>query len=84
MAACDLYARWAQLSDNSEMAENLIYLTVDKDPKGRGLLAIVTQGSPQFGDKEVTVLTLEVVSDMDAAYKWYDRMLVERPWIVRS
>ena len=62
------------------MAEDHIYLTVDTDPKGRGLLAIMTQGSPQFGDKEVIVLTLEVVPDMDAANKWYDQMLIERPW----
>ena len=66
------------------MAEDRIYLTVDQDPKGRGLLAIITQGQPQFGDKEVIVLTLEVVPDLAAAEKWYEQMLVERPWVNRQ
>ena len=67
------------------MAENRIYLSVlPSTPKGRELLAVMTQGSPQFGDKEVVVLTIEVVPDMNAANKWYDRMLIERPWVTRS
>jgi len=66
------------------MAEDYIYLTVDKDPKGRGLLAIMTQGHPQFGDANCTVLTLEVVPNMKAAKLWFERMKIEKPWETRQ
>lgn len=65
------------------MAEDTIYLTVDKDPKGCGLLAIMSQGHPMF-DAHCTVLTLEVVPNMKAAKQWYKRMNVERPWETRN
>ena len=66
------------------MAQDTTYLTVDKDPHGRGLLAIITRGHPQQGDKECLVLTLEVVKDMKEANDWYDRMLIEQPWLERN
>ena len=66
------------------MAEDRIYLTVAPDPKGRGLLAIISQGQPQEGDVNVVVLTLEVVKDEEAANAWYQKMVVERPWEARN
>lgn len=66
------------------MAENKIYLTWDKNPKGAGLLAIISQGQPQLGDKNCTVLTLEVVPNAKAAKKWFRRMAQERPWETRQ
>lgn len=62
------------------MSEDKIYLTTGPDPKGRGLLAIMSLGSPQLGDK-TTVLTLEIVEDQDAAHEWFARMKVQRPWV---
>jgi hypothetical protein len=66
------------------MAEDRFYLTVGDDPHGRGLLAIISFGSPQYGDENVTVLTLEVVKNMKAAKRWYKRMLIEQPWEARN
>lgn len=66
------------------MAEDRIYLTVDNNPNGRGLLAVMTQGHPQFGDKECVVLTLEVVKNMKEAKRWFKRMKIEQPWEVRN
>lgn len=64
--------------------EDHVYLTVGKDPKGRGLLAIITQGHIQYGDANCTVLTLGVVPNMKAAKKWYKRMKSEKPWETRQ
>ena len=66
------------------MSENKFYLTVGDNPKGKGLLAVVSLGSPQRGDEKVMVCTFEVVPNMKAAKKWYRRMLVERPWEMRN
>jgi hypothetical protein len=66
------------------MAEDHIYLTVDKNPKGKGLLAVMTQGHIQYGDAECIVLTLEVVPNMKAAKKWFKQMKIERPWETRQ
>lgn len=67
------------------MAEDRMYLTVDKDPHGRGLIAIITQGHIQRGDKNCTVLTLEVgFKNMKAAKTWYKQMKIERPWETRN
>lgn len=62
------------------MAEDTMYLTVGKNPKGEGLIAVITLGQPQFGDKNCTVLSLEIVSNMKAAKIWFKRMKIERPW----
>lgn len=66
------------------MAEDRHYLTVGPDPKGRGLLAIISEGSPQRGDKNVTVCTLELVKNMKQAKKWFRQMMAERPWETRQ
>lgn len=59
-----------------------LYLTTGQDKQGR-LVAIVTDGTPQLGHRNVSVLTLEVVSDDDEAVRWFERMKQERPWEAR-
>jgi hypothetical protein len=59
-----------------------LYMTTGRDEKGR-FIAIVTDGTPQLGHQDVTVLTLEVVEDEADAARWFDRMKQERPWEVR-
>lgn len=66
------------------MAEDTIYLTVAPNPKGPGVLAVMSLGSPQKDDQNITVLTLEVLDDAAAARDWFERMKVEQPWIKRN
>ena len=66
------------------MAEDRMYLSVDENPDGPGLIAVITQGHPRAGDANCTVLTLEIVEDMAAAERWYERMKVEKPWESRQ
>ena len=66
------------------MTENELYLTAGKNPKGKGLLAIITQGHIQLNDKTCTILTLEVVPNMKAAKVWFKKMKIERPWEPRN
>lgn len=69
------------------MAENKIYLTVSKSkrqPQNDGYVACISMGQPQLGDKEITVLTVELVQNMKEAKKWFKRMKVEQPWIERN
>lgn len=56
------------------------YLTCGDDPKGRGILAIISLGSPQRGDTEVTLCDLEICPSMKAAKKWYRRQMKTKPW----
>lgn len=66
------------------MAEDQIYLTVDTNPNGPGLVAVMTQGQPQLGDEHCVVLSLELVKNMKEAKIWFRRMKVERPWELRN
>lgn len=66
------------------MSEDRIYLTVGDDPKGRGLIAVMSQGQPQLGDAHCTVLTIEIVKNMKQAKAWFRRMKDERPWETRQ
>jgi len=69
------------------MAEDRFYLTVDRErrqPQNDGYLAVISQGSPQHGDEECTVLDVCVVKSMKHAKAWYRRALIERPWETRS
>lgn len=43
-------------------------MTVGGDEKGR-LVAVISDGSPQLGHDPVTVLTVEIVKNPDAAQK---------------
>jgi hypothetical protein len=66
------------------VAEDKIYVTIDKNPRGPGVLAVISQGQPQLGDQEVTILTFEVLPNRKAAKQWFRRMKVERPWEIRN
>lgn len=66
------------------MAESKIYLTTAPNPKGPGLLAVISRGQPQLGDLDVTVLDMEVCGTEDEARNWYQRMLIEKPWEQRN
>lgn len=65
------------------MAENAYYLTTHPDPHGRGLVAVITLGSPQMGDATTTICAAEIVGDQEAAEAWLARMVVEKPWVER-
>jgi hypothetical protein len=66
------------------MAAGKVYLTCGADPKGRGILAVISEGHPQRGDGKIVVLSVEVCKNMKAAKKWYRRMMIEKPWEVRQ
>lgn len=69
------------------MAEYQLYLTVGREkrqPQNDGYIAVISQGQPQFGDANVTVLSVQVVPNMKAAKAWFKRMRAERPWEARQ
>lgn len=66
------------------MAEDRHYMSVGPDSKGRGLLAVISRGSPQKGDTDVLVCDVKVVVDMEEARAWYHQMMIERPWEQRQ
>lgn len=66
------------------MAEDRYYLTTGKNPNGKGLLAIISLGSTQLGDENVTVCDLEVVKNMKEAKAWFKRAMAERLWEPRN
>lgn len=55
-----------------------------RKPQNDGYIALITAGHPQFGDEEVTILSVSVVKNMEEAKQWFDKMKVEQPWIERS
>jgi hypothetical protein len=69
------------------MSESSIYLTVEREkrqPENDGYIAVISQGQPQLGDRDITVLDVEVVKNMKEAKAWFKRMKVEQPWVQRS
>jgi hypothetical protein len=63
--------------------ETKLYLTVSPDkrqPQNDGYVAIISEGSPQKGDKDIKVLSIKIVSEQDEAKTWFKRMIIERPW----
>lgn len=69
------------------MSETKIYLTVDRkkrQPENDGYVAVISQGSPQRGDKNITVLSVEIVQNIKEAKAWFERMKVEQPWVERN
>ena len=69
------------------MTEDRVYLTVareKREPQRDGYVAVITRGNYQLGDKDVTVLDVEIVQNMKDAKKWFKQMLVEQPWEPRN
>jgi hypothetical protein len=60
------------------------FLTVGPDPKGRGWLAVLSDGTPQLGHTDIEVLTLEILPTRKAAKKWFRECVITKPWIPRS
>lgn len=57
------------------------YLTTNPHPRIAGkLLAIITQGHPQAGDKEVKVCSVNAVGSLEEASNWYDSEMRYKPW----
>jgi hypothetical protein len=63
------------------MIEGRIYLTLSPEKRrDGGYLAVLSEGQPQFGNEEITILSAEVVKNKKAAKIWGRKMLAERPW----
>lgn len=60
------------------MASDKLYLSY-KDK-----IAVISYGSPQLGDKDITVLSVEKVNNMKEAKKWFKKMKIEQPWECRN
>jgi|FreactcultureFD7_1027221.scaffolds.fasta_scaffold49227_1 hypothetical protein len=48
------------------------------------LIAICSDGSPQLGHEDITVLSVERVNSVKAARDWFRRVKKERPWETRN
>lgn len=59
------------------------YLTTGRVEDGR-LMAVCSDGSPQWGHAHVTVLSVECVASEAEARVWFDRIMLERPWETRQ
>ena len=61
------------------MAESQIYLSVGPDSMRPGkLIAVLSYGSPQIGDTNITVLSVEIVDSQEEAVAWQEKMMIER------
>lgn len=74
----DLLSRiWTRESAMSEK----YYLTTNPHPRIAGsFLAIISQGSPQMGDRMVKVCSVEVVKSKAAAKLWWKGQMMTKPW----
>jgi hypothetical protein len=61
-----------------------LYLTTGPDKEGRGLLALISDGSPQWGDEEITVLDVEIFQSIEEAREWFAEMQILQPWNRRA
>ena len=69
------------------MAQNRFYLTVarkKRQPQNDGYIALISQGSPQRGDSETIVLSVDIVKNRKEAEVWFEQQLLTRPWEKRQ
>jgi len=67
------------------MADSKLVLTTGPHPRKPGkLIAVLSRGSPQRGDDDVMVLSVEVVDDMQAAFVWANKAIQSEPWETRQ
>lgn len=66
------------------MSEDAYYLTVNKDNKAGGLIAVITLGQPQLGDQNVHVCSVSRQPSVKAAKRWYREQLKTKPWETRQ
>lgn len=64
------------------MTEDTYYLTTDKHPREKGkLVAVISRGHPQCGDKTVVVCDVTTVNNRHEAKEWYKRQMELLPWL---
>lgn len=56
------------------------YLSCDKNPKGDGYMAIITDGHPKAGHIDIVIHDMEIFPSVKAARRWYRRRCSELPW----
>jgi hypothetical protein len=69
------------------LAEDRFYLSFQKQTEGEHkgkYLAVISLGSPQRGDRNITVCDVEIVPTPKAAKKWFSAKMNERPWEPRQ
>lgn len=57
------------------------FLTIGMDPKGRGLLATLSDGSPQYGHRPVKVLDLAILPSREACRDWMQCAINQQAWM---
>ena len=67
------------------MAEHKLYFSFNWDERlDRGYIGVISMGSFQLGDKNVEVLSVELLPTEEEIKAWASRMLEEQPWKTRS
>lgn len=62
-----------------------LYMTTGPHPRDESkILAVISDGSPQYGHSPVTVLTMDTFDTIDATKSWFVRCKITRPWEPRS
>lgn len=56
------------------------YLTTAPNPNGPGVMAVISLGSPQYGDTNVVVCSVTVRKSIRAANNWFKKQMKTRPW----
>jgi len=59
------------------------YISLGRNDEGY-LLAIITKGHPNAGDKNVEVCDVQVVNNRNEAAEWFAESLTEKPWLPRQ
>lgn len=62
------------------MAKDQYYLTAEWNPERSAYLAVISIGSPQVGDAEVTVCDADWFHSMKKARKWFKSQVAKKPW----
>lgn len=70
------------------MSEDRYYLTTDIDDESNTVIAVISIGSPQKGDKKVLVCSVErfdINDDTDYdIQKWFEEQIRLEPWVIRQ
>lgn len=67
------------------MSEHKYYLSTGPHPRNpHKLIAVISLGQPQYGDKKVLVCTVTTTTTQAEAEKWFKEQLAIRPWETRQ
>ena len=61
-----------------------VVLTVGWDGSRGVYMAVITDGSVQDGDENVSVLDVELCATKDEAEEWGRKTMLEKPWDTRQ